>query len=200
MSIKNIIFDVGNVLVDFAWREHMAKLGLSEGCIDTLASRMVLSPLWDQLDMGQRPESAVIADMKAAAPEYAGQIDAFFADPMGIVHTRPQSASWLRSLKQRGYMVYLLSNYPRTMFAQHTRVFDFMPYVDGKLVSSTVRLMKPDPAIYRLLMSMYSLRAEECVFVDDRPVNTEAAERLGIKTVLYRDAKQAAADLEALLA
>ncbi len=199
-KIKNVIFDIGNVLIDFCWKDHMINLGFSEECIATLTRTMVENPLWDELDMGIRPHTEVIADMKAAAPQYAGEIDEFFGQIMGMVRVRPRTVPWLSSLKERGYGVYLLSNYPRWMFERHMEVYDFLPYVDGRVVSSYINIMKPDPAIYHTLLEKYGLKAEECAFVDDRPVNTEAAEALGIRSVTYIDAAQAERDLDALLA
>lgn len=197
--IKNVIFDIGNVLIDFCWRDHMKALGFSDECIETLRATMVENPLWDELDMGIRPYTDVIADMKAAAPQYAEQIEQFFAQPMGMIRMRPRSVPWLRSLKERGYGVYLLSNYPRWMFELHSPAYDFLPYTDGRVVSSYINVMKPDPVIYHTLLEKYGLNAEECAFVDDRPVNTEAAEALGIRSVTYIDAQQTERDLEAIL-
>ncbi len=193
--IKNVIFDIGDVLIDFRWREHMVDMGFSEECIATLARTMIHDPLWDELDMGIRSHDDIVADMKAAAPMYANEIDRYFAQPMGLIRVRPRSAGWLRELRERGLGIYLLSNYPRRMFEQHSEVFDFLPFVDGMVVSSHVNLMKPDPAIYHALLDKYGLRAGECVFVDDRPVNTEAAARLGMSTVTYVSAGQAESEL-----
>lgn len=198
--IKNVIFDIGNVLIDFCWRDHMLALGFSEDCISTLTVTMMESPLWEELDMGIRPYTDIIADMKAAAPQYAAQIDEFFDKAMGMIRMRPRSVPWLSGLKERGYGVYLLSNYPRWMFELHSPAYDFLPLVDGRVVSSYINVMKPDPAIYHALLDKYGLRAEECAFVDDRPVNTEAAERLGIRSVTYIDAEQAERELEEILA
>ena len=177
----------------------MADLRFSEECIDTLADTMINSPLWCELDMGVRPQEDVVADMKTAAPRFAGEIDRFFENSMDVISVRPQSESWFGTLRDRGLGVYLLSNYPRHFFEQHLQKFDFMHYVDGYVVSSYVHLMKPDAAIYRTLMNKYGLKAEECAFVDDRPENTAAAELLGIRSVTYVDAVQAKEELERLL-
>ena len=197
--IKNVIFDIGNVLIDFCWEDHMVALGFSGDCIETLRASMVENPLWDELDMGVRSHTDVIADMKAAAPQYAAQIDSFFAQPMGMIRMRPRSVPWLSGLKERGYGVYLLSNYPRWLFELHSPQYDFMPYVDGRVVSSYIKVMKPDPVIYHTLLEKYGLSADECAFVDDRPVNTAAAEALGIRSVTCIDAAQAESDLERIL-
>jgi len=178
----------------------MLELGFSGECIERLTRYMVQHPLWDELDLGVRPHAEVIADMKSLSPQYAGEIDSYFRDVSGIVRLRSGAAEWLRGLKERGFGIYLLSNYPGWMFDIHSAHFDFLPYVDGMVISSRVKVMKPDPRIYRLLLEKYSLRAEECVFIDDRPVNTEAAEKLGIRSIVCLSEEQAISELERLLA
>ena len=197
--IKNVIFDIGNVLVDFSWKQHMIDLGFSDECIERLTHYMVQHPLWDELDLGVRHHSEVIADMKALSPQYAREIDSYFDDLDGIVRLREGSAAWISGLKKRGCGVYLLSNYPDWMFELHSKDFDFLPYADGMVVSSHVHLMKPDPKIYRLILEKYSLRAEECVFIDDRAENCAAAEDVGIRSIVFTGAEQAQSELEALL-
>jgi len=196
---KNIIFDIGNVLVSFRWKELMGDLGFSPECIATLTENMVHHPLWDELDMGIRPHHEIISDMKTLSPMYAGQIDSFFENIGCVVCRQPHSAAWLSGLKDRGLGVYLLSNYPDWMFELHSKDFDFLPYADGMVVSSHVHLMKPDPKIYRLILEKYSLRAEECVFIDDRAENCAAAEDVGIRSIVFTGAEQAQSELEALL-
>jgi len=197
--IKNVIFDIGNVLVDFSWKEHMIENGFSGECISVLTKNMVQHPLWDELDLGIRPHTEVIADMKALSPEYAAQIDQYFSDPMGIIRPRAHSVPLIASLKDRGFGVYLLSNYPGWLFELHSPGFGFMDLVDGMVVSSYVKVMKPDSEIYRILLDKYSLNPAECVFLDDRRENTEAAERLGIRSILCAEQEQFERELEEII-
>lgn len=197
--IRNVIFDIGNVLVDFRWKEHMIELGFDDRCIERLTRYMVQHPLWEELDLGIRPHEEIISDMKALSPMYADEIGKYFEDTSRLIIPRTQAPMWLSSLKQRGINVYLLSNYPDWMFEEHSKDFGFLPYVDGMVISSHVHVIKPDEKIYLLLLEKYGLRAEECVFIDDRPENTQAAERLGIRPIVCRSQEQAAAELEQIL-
>ncbi len=200
MSIKNVIFDIGNVLVDFRWEEHMRELGFPEKAIQALGEKWVLTPLWDELDRGVMSEEEALELAREAVPEYAALVDEFWNHPVGIVRCREQSAGWLRSLKERGYKVYLLSNYPRSLFKCHAENhFDFLQYVDGKVVSGCLGVMKPDRGIYEALLKKYSLKAEECLFIDDRQLNLDGAAGLGIKTLLYTDFESAVSEMNALL-
>ena len=197
--IKNIIFDIGEVLIDFSWREHMQELGFSESTIEALGKGWVCSPLWDELDRGAMPEEEALALAKAALPEYEKEIDTFWSNPDGIVRCRKRSAPWLRSLRERGYNVYLLSNYPHTLFEAHQKDFEFLPYTNGRVVSSYLGIMKPDRRIYEELLSKYSLDAEECIFIDDRQVNLDGAQALKINTLLFRNMQQAIDELDKML-
>ena len=72
-------------------------------------------------------------------------------------------------------------------------VLDFLPHMDGGVFSCYVNLIKPDPAIYRCLLEMYGLKAEECLFIDDREDNVVAARKLGIQAERFENYEQARA-------
>lgn len=198
--IKNVVFDIGQVLVDFLWREHMRKLGFSEEVIKTLDEKWVGGPMWTELDRGVLSEEEALSMAMRAVPDCAEYIQKFWDNPDGIVKCRSQSASWLRSLKERGYQVYLLSNYPRSLFEAHLRDFDFVPYTDGRVVSCYEKVIKPDERIYKILLERYSLRAQECVFIDDRAENIDGAIGVGMHGIHLITVEQAMAQLEKLLA
>ena len=89
----------------------------------------------------------------------------------------------VHTLKQAGYKIYLLSNYSKDLFEKHTKDAVFLNDIDGMVVSYQIHKIKPDPDIYRYLLQKYSLKAEECIFFDDRNDNTVAAQKLGIQAV-----------------
>ena len=200
MAIKNVIFDIGEVLVDFAWREHMrTHLGFSEEAIAVLGEKWIGAPLWQELDRGALSETEVIERAREAVPEYAAEIQRFWDNPDGIVVCREQSAPWLSSLKERGYGVYLLSNYPKSLFEIHIKDFAFVPYTDGRVVSCYEKVMKPDARIYQILLDRYSLKADECVFIDDREENIAGARAAGMHGIVFHDIEQAMSELEEML-
>ncbi len=185
--IRNVIFDVGMVLVDFRWKEYMSDdLGFSPETVKLFGERIVINPLWDELDLGVRDKEDIFRKMREAVPGHESEVDRFFENIEGIVESYPYSKEWLKDLKARGYSVFLLSNYPGEFFALHEQTkFDFLNYVDGKVVSGFERVSKPDPEIYRRLLSRYSLKAEECIFLDDRKKNILAAKREGMEAILF---------------
>lgn len=198
--IKNIIFDVGQVLVDFRWRDYLAELGFSAETIELFGKELIQAPIWGELDLGVRPEADVHEDMCRKLPEHAEEIRKFLDCPMDIVRPFPGTRAWIKGLKDQGYGIYLLSNYPRSLFELHAKyTFDFMDLIDGRIVSAFENLVKPQPEIYELLLSRYGLRAEECVFLDDRQENLEAAAKLGIRTLPVNDQETAIKELDNLL-
>jgi putative hydrolase of the HAD superfamily len=200
--IKNIVFDIGQVLVDFRWRAYMEEdLKFPPEVVEQIAEKIVLTRMWDDLDLGIRDEAEVIEEMKSTLPALRKETDIFFDGIVNLTATRPYSTPWIKELKEKGYKVYLLSNYPKSYFEIHERThFDFTKYVDGKVISGFEKLAKPDPAIYRLLFERYGLIPEECVFLDDRAENISAAAKLGMNTILFISYENAKAALDALLA
>lgn len=197
--MKNIIFDIGMVLVDFHWRTTMQKLGIPENVIDTLDHNMVNHPLWNHFDLDDIPEAELIQKFKELSPECNEYIDLFMNNLDDVVDMFPDADKWLKSLKDRGYHIYLLSNYPRRLFALHTPRFHFLPYTDGRVVSYECHITKPDERIYQSLCSKYNLIPDESIFLDDRQANLDAAEKLGFNTLLVTDPIAVRAELENIL-
>lgn len=198
--IKNIIFDIGMVLVNFRYREYCRDLGMNEETVEAIARAMPENADWNNLDLGILSQEEIIAQFKKDNPVLSDDIDLFWNDLTEIVRSFPQSKEWLSCLKSRGYNIYLLTNYPEEMFALHCKTqFDFLDSVDGMVVSSHCKITKPDKRIYQLLMSKYNLKADECVFLDDRAANTEAATALGMYTITVTDPVKARVALDNLL-
>lgn len=198
--IKNVVFDIGMVLINFRYREYMEELGFSKELQEIFCEKIIENILWGDLDLGVRKTEDVIREMKDRVLEYPAEADAFFDRINDIVETYPYALPWIRGLREKGYRVYLLSNYPKELFALHAKEkFTFADAVDGRIVSGYVKMVKPDPEIYKLLCMTYDLKPEECVFLDDREDNLKSAEALGFHTVRFQNYEQAKAELDALL-
>lgn len=182
--IKNIIFDIGMVLVNFHWEETMRGLGIPEEAIQVLGPNMVLNKVWHKLDLGIIPEADIIDEFKRMNPEYKEYIDMFFNNMEGVITMFDGADDFMKLLKQEGYKIYLLSNYPARMFELHKKRYLFYPYVDGEVISFQCHLAKPDPRIYEMLCSKYNLLPEECIFLDDRAENIEAAIAYGMQGII----------------
>ena len=116
------------------------------------------------------------------------------------IHSFSYSANWLKSLKERGLSVFLLTNYSDWMFDYHFKnEFTFTKYVDGMIVSGREKLLKPENAIYECLLKRYGLKAEECVFLDDHAENVEGAKKCGLNGIVFTDFETARAKLNSCL-
>ena len=200
--IKNIIFDIGNVLACFRWQDLFKELGFTGEKFDRTAAATVLHPtMWNEFDRSFMSDEEIIAKCIERAPECEPEIRLLFSKTELLVEEYTHSYNWIKSLKEQGYNVYLLSNYGRTSFEAaktHGRL-SFLPLVDGGVISYEVQIVKPEPGIYQALLKKYNLKAEECVFLDDRTDNIEAAEALGFRGIVVESYEQAKEELEKVL-
>ena len=197
--IKNIIFDIGNVLSYFCWQDFLRNKGFDEDMVERIGRASVYDEDWYEFDKGVLKDEEVIDLFIENDPEIAEEIHQAFDHVEGMVKLKPQTMDWLNSLKSRGYKLYYLSNFSYKCETQCPDSLSFMPMMDGGILSYKVQMTKPNPDIYKKLLSMYSLKAEESVFIDDTPKNIDAAVKLGIKGIVYKDPDQAAEELEKLL-
>ena len=101
--------------------------------------------------------------------------------------TSQKNTALLKKLHEAGIGVYYLSNIGEQAFGYLTNTHEFFQYMDGGIASYREGLLKPDPAIFELFLERYGKRAQECVFVDDTPVNAEAAASLGFHSVILKN-------------
>ena len=195
--IKNIIFDVGYVLVDFRWRELMEDLDIPKDVQEKFARKVFGSPWWGELDRGVIAEDEVVNKLREENSPHYNEFDLVWSNRDKIVEPYDYAVGMIETLRARGFKVYLLSNYPESLFALHTKCgrFPFVDKVDGMVVSGVVKMVKPDSEIYEYLLKKYDLKAEECVFLDDREENVEAAKKVGINGILFKGYEQAWAEL-----
>ena len=133
-------------------------------------------------------------------PEIEEELRRAYGDITGMVTKRAYAIPWIQELREKGYRVYYLSNFSEKAYEDCADALDFLPYTDGGILSYREKLVKPDPEIYRRLLSRYSLEAQESVFLDDTALNVEAAERLGIHGICFRTKEQAEEELRGLVA
>lgn len=182
MKKKNLIFDVGNVLLEYRWNQMLLDYGLSKEEAAVAGPLFFDHPNWKELDLGVLSVEEVICLYEKSLPQYAGLIRWFLSHLELMPIPRKDVWEKVHTLKEKGYKIYLLSNYNKDFFEIHTKGADFLNDIDGKVVSYEIHQIKPEPAIYEYLLEKYQLNPQECVFFDDRPENTQAAEKLGIQS------------------
>ncbi len=195
--IKNIILDIGNVLGYFCWAElYHRYLDLKDGEFEILENAMMKSGMWDEFDRSLMTDEEIINAVIDKAPALKDKILEFFRHMDEIVEDYDYAVPWINDLHKRGFKVYILSNYGKTAFnaCQKNRL-RFLPLVDGKVISYEIRKVKPEREIYDHLLNKYDLKAEECLFFDDRQINIDGAERAGIHGCLFTSYEQAEKDL-----
>jgi len=109
----------------------------------------------------------------------------------------PAMLAWQLELKQRGLLTAILSNMGDNVLANMERTFDWLPRFDVLVWSYQLRMAKPDPAIYRHVLSKLGTEPEETLFLDDRPVNVQAAQALGMKAIQFSTVEQLREELVA---
>ena len=200
--IKNIIFDIGNVLASFRWKELFQELGFTGETFERIAAATVLHPtMWNEFDRSLMTDEEIITSCIERAPEYEQEIRLLFSKTEFLVKEYEDSKQWIQELKKQGYRVYLLSNYGKTSFeaARDNGRLSFLPLVDGAVISYEIKIVKPEPGIYEALLTKYGLQAKECVFLDDKAENIEAAKALGFHGIVVESGEQAKQELKMLL-
>ncbi|MDY5021292.1 MAG: HAD family phosphatase [Blautia sp.] len=197
-KVKNIIFDVGNVLVKYDWQGYLKSFGFPEEKYNRIARATFCNESWNERDKGLLSEEEYEAMFIANAPEYAEDIREVMRRSPECIHPQPYAKTWVQYLKNQGYGIYILSNYSTYMLEHNRPDMKFLEFADGEIFSCNVGEIKPHAAIYRLLLERFSLDPSQCVFLDDRVENCEAARKQGIKAIVFEDFKQAAEDLKKL--
>lgn len=193
--IKNIIFDIGNVLTDFRWEDFLRDKGFDEEMIKRLAEATVYSDVWKEYDRGIWTDEEILDGFAQNDPEIALEIHQAFGDFTDLVTPRDYAIPWVKSLKEKGYKVWYLSNFSNKATTECAECLGFIPYTDGGILSFRDKVIKPDAAIYELLLNRFGLVAEESVFIDDTLVNVEAAEALGIHGIHFISKEQTEKEL-----
>lgn len=196
--VKNIVFDMGNVLLRFDREEFLDAAGVAKEDREILLRRVFLSTDWVKLDWGTHDEEEAVERMCLGLPSRlhpaVHQLVEHWDEPI-----RPMEGmeELVRELKDKGYTLYLLSNASRRQHAYWPRV----PGQDcfaGTVISADLGVIKPDAAIYEALYKKFSLKPEECLFIDDSPYNIEGGIRTGMDgIVFYGDVPALRAELKA---
>lgn len=196
--ITTIIFDIGNVLADFTWREHFASFGYDDGMVERIAKVTVKDPIWNEVDRGVMEREEILQKCVSADPEIEHDIRKVLENVKTIVRRNDYAIPWIQDLKSKGYRTLYLSNFSEKAEADCTEALDFIPYMDGGILSYKEKIIKPMPEIYQLLIDRYDLIPEECVFMDDTPKNLVGAEKFGIHTIHFQNQAQAIGELRKL--
>lgn len=195
-TIRAIVFDFGGVIVDWNPRHLYRKLFPG----DEQAMEFFLEEIgfteWNfEQDLG-RPFSTAVEELVAEFPHHELLIRAYDErweeSISGPIHS---TVALLEPLKQAGYEIHGLSNWSEEKFALARRRYTVFDLFDTILISGEVKIAKPDPRIFELFLTRTGRSANECLFVDDSPVNVAAATGLGFHVIHFESSDQLARDL-----
>jgi 2-haloacid dehalogenase len=193
-----VVFDLGNVLVDWDPLPAIAAAVGDESAAAFLAADDLDFFAWNhQLDSGMsfaEAEEQVQRDFPHWLPHIASYREHFEESLIGEVDG---TVSLLADLDASGVSLFALTNWPAELFPYARERFEFLQRFDDVVVSGEIGMAKPDPAVFDVLRQRVGRPLEECVFIDDRQDNVDAAAAAGMDAVLFISATRLRADLEA---
>ena len=197
-AIDTVVFDIGNVLIPWNPRWLFRKLLADEAALERFLEEVDFSAWNAQHDAGQSFVHG-IAQHGARFPHYRHLLQAYFDRwEETIAEPVEESVALARRLREAGYRTLALTNFSTETFPRALRLNPFLKEFEGIMVSGEEKLMKPDPAIYRLLCERYSVKPGQCVFIDDSLPNVEGARRIGMHALHFGSIDQLLDDLAAL--
>ena len=183
--IRHIVFDMGQVLVQFSAGLFSERLRLSAEDAELIRREVLTTVEWVRMDRGTISDDDALARMCARLPQRLHDTAAYLVrrwnDPIVPV---PGMADVARDLKAAGYDLYLQSN---AATRQHTYWHDIpgSEYFSGTFISADHHLLKPEDAIYQAFFQKFGLKPEECLFIDDSAPNIEASENAGMAGIVF---------------
>lgn len=194
--IKNVIFDMGGVLIEWNPTLFLQRFGLkSKKDIQTVLDNTVNKKHWHDYDMGKFDLNTLVQKCLKGTPKHLHKVTRQFATNWASVsNTIDGMVEYTHYLKKKGYKIFVLSNAGKNQ----PYYFSKYPYshFDGKCVSAFYGVGKPDKQFYEALLNKYNLKAEECAFTDDVKANVEAAKKLGIKAFVFKNTNKLKKDLQ----
>jgi len=183
MAVEKIIFDLGRVLVKFNVRNLFRKIITTEEEIDYFLQNICTWEWHIQQDLVQDTSQAS-APLVQQFPKYQEAIEAFYGRFLEMIEgTYEKNVKLAMDLKQNGYPIYVLSNFPGDQYDKYEKHNSFLQIFDDKIISGHVGLAKPDIKIYQLAIDKFHLTPERSLFIDDKIENIEGAKQLGIQTI-----------------
>ncbi|MEI7597736.1 MAG: HAD family phosphatase [Aestuariivirga sp.] len=181
----NVVFDIGNVLVHWEPRALYRKIFATEGEVEWFIGNVCTQDWNLEQDLGRSFADGVKA-LSARYPEHAEAITAYdlrwHETVLGAIDG---SVQILEELSARGTPLYAITNFNQDKFKETLKRFPFLNVFRDTVVSGDERVIKPDPAIYRLLLQRNGLAAVSCVFIDDSLKNVKGAEAVGMKAIHF---------------
>ncbi len=195
-EIKNIIFDMGRVLLQFDPHVSLDAYCENEEDKSIIYKELFKGPEWIMGDEGKITNGQRFLLVKERVPERLHQTLKLVVENWEMCMKPVEGAMEFYSLvKENGYHTFVLSNACNRFYGYFPRFYDMKSF-DGVVVSSDVKMIKPNPAIYEYILTTYHLNPSECLFIDDMEENVEAAGKAGINGFVFQNNYE---DIKAML-
>jgi 2-haloacid dehalogenase len=191
-----VIFDIGGVLLDWNPRYLYRKIFLDdETRVEDFLNRVCTLDWNLSIDAG-KPYPEAIAERIALFPDQAEAIRAYYErwDEM-LGEPLTGMVQLLESIAGTGYPLYALTNFALEKFTYTRARYPFLDIFQEIVVSSVIKVAKPDPRIFLYLLDRIKRQAGECIFIDDNAANIHSARRLGFRSIQFQTAMHLQADL-----
>ena len=193
--IKNVIVDLGNVMVTFSPDIYISQFVHKKGEIDYFNHICFKSPEWFAGDTGAMSREETIEALCKKYFADAEMIHTIMDNCDDMLRPSEKNTALLKRLHEAGVGVYFLSNTNAHAFEMMSSTFEMFRYMDGGIASYQHGMTKPGQEIFRHFLKLYNKKAEECVFIDDTPVNAAAAASVGYHAIILKNIDDLADEL-----
>jgi len=191
-----VVFDLGGVLIDWNPRHLYRSLFDDEAEMERFLAE-VTTPAWNLEQDRGRPFAEAIAELTREHPEHAGLIAAYWDRwPETLGEPFHETVDVVADLRATGIRLLAMTNWSAETFPWALPRYPFLAWFEAVIVSGEVGLVKPDPAIFQLLIDRHGLEPARTVFIDDTAANVEAAASLGFRAIRFIDAPSLRRELE----
>ncbi|RKX87501.1 MAG: HAD family phosphatase [Spirochaetes bacterium] len=197
MVIKNIVFDIGNVLLTYHPHDYLMGR-YSRKDADFLFNAIFNTKEWIELDRGSITEKEALEIFINRNPEKESILREMMDDFYNVFTQIESSVATLHRLKEQGYRLLYLSNIHIGIYEHVMGKYDFFGEFEGGIISADVKTLKPGKEIFHRLIDKFNLKPEESLFIDDTEPNTETAEELGFAVIHLQDPGELTGELQKL--
>lgn len=185
--IKNVIFDMGNVLLNYDVERTLRQHCPNDEAIDIIRRELFESEDWLEGDRGNLNDDELIANANKRIPEqYHAAARACALGWSDLLTPIDGADEFIEAVKKSGRKVFVLSNASPRFYDYFPKFYD-MSRFDGIVVSCDVHIIKPDRGIYEHILKKFDLDPAECIFIDDRKENADGARKVGINAVEFKN-------------
>lgn len=183
--MKNIVFDLGRVLLDYQPLVWLKKKNYTH--YNELFEIIFQNPLWLKLDEGTMTREEFTEKLINEYPEYKKDIEDIMKEWIELLLPIENNIKLVSLLKEKGYHLYIISNFHLDAYNRFLKKQVWFSLFDGAIISAKEKLIKPDLRIYELLLERYHLNANECLFIDDSLDNIHACKKVGMDGIHLPD-------------